>query len=202
MRSCRKTDFAGLAMGLKVFHGLIDKFWDTLYPIIEDDDLELRAAPLAIKLDVPVRQSPLNREGHNWFQYTESRAVGYEDQAKDANQKKARDLKITKDKKLPPELFDKSFRETPKAFYAGMEKSLDESLASLKALTALCDEKFGDTSPNFGKLKTALDEVRHVAHGLLDKKRETEPDPVVEAPPPEPEAAAEAATGRGIGNTA
>lgn len=118
----RKEGFAGLAMGLKLFHGLLGKFWETLYPPIEEDDLELRAAPLAIKFDLRVRESPLNREGHSWFLYTESRAVGYEDQAKDANQKKARDLKITKEKKLAPELFDKSFRETPKAFYAGLEK--------------------------------------------------------------------------------
>ncbi len=189
----RKEGFSGLAMGLKLCQGLLEKFWDTLYPPIEEDDLELRAAPLAIKLDIPVRQSPLNREGHSWFLYTESRAVGYEDQAKDSNQKKARELKITKEKKLAPELFDKSFRETPKAFYAGLEKSLDESIASLKSLVALCDEKFGDSSPNYGKLTTALTEVRHVAHTLLEKKRETEPDPVVETPPePAPVPAADA----------
>jgi len=178
-----KEGFPGLAMGLKLWYGLLDKFWDTLYPPIEEDDLELRAAPLAIKLDIAVRQSPLNREGHSWLLYTESRAVGYEEQAKDTAQKKARDLAITKEKKLPPELFDKSFRETPKVFYAALEKSLDECLASLKAVTTLCDEKFGDSSPSFGKFQTALQEVRHVAHALLDKKRETEPDPVVEAPP-------------------
>ena len=190
----RKEGFAGLVMGLKLFHGLLVKFWDTLYPIIDEGDLELRAASLGLlgestsritTIEIRVREVPLNREGHSWYQYTESRKVGYEDQAKDANQKKARDLAITKEKKLAPEIFDKSFRETPKAFYAGLEKSLDECLTSLKSLTALCDEKFGDSSPSIGKLKTALDEVRHVAHGLLDKKRETEPDPV-EAPPPEP----------------
>ena len=179
----RKDGFGGLAMGFKLWHGLLDKFWDTVYPLIDEDDLELRAAPLAIKLEVPVRLSPLNRDGHGWFLYTESRKVGYEDQAKDPNQKKARDQAINKDKKLAPEIFDKSFRETPKVFYVNVEKSLDECLASLKALNALCDEKFADTSPNFGPLKTALEEVRHVAHSLLDKKRETEPDPVVEAPP-------------------
>jgi type VI secretion system protein ImpA len=187
----RKEGFPGLAMGLKVCHGLLDKFWDTLYPPIEEDDLELRAAPLTIKLDLPVRQSPLNREGHSWFLYTESRKVGYEDQAKDPNQKKAREAAITKEKKLPPEAFDKSFTETPKLFYVALEKSLDESLASLKTLADFCDEKFGDSGPSFGKLKTALDEVRHVSHALLEKKRETEPDPVEAPPPPEPEAAAE-----------
>jgi type VI secretion system protein ImpA len=189
----RKEGFPGLAMGLKVCHGLLDKFWDTLYPPIEEDDLELRAAPLTIKLDVSVRLSPLNREGHGWLLYTESRKVGYEDQAKDPNQKKAREAAINKENKLPPEAFDKSFNETPKIFYLTLEKSLDECLSSLKALDAFCDEKFGDSGPSFGKLRTALEEVRHVAHALLEKKRETEPDPV-EAPPPassEPEAVVE-----------
>ena len=78
-----------------------------------------------------------------------------------------------------------------------LEKQLDASLSNLAALGALCDEKFGNDSPSFGKLKTALDEVRHVAHGLLTRKREIEPDPVVVEAPPEstgdadPEAAAE-----------
>ena len=189
----RREGFSGFAMGLKLCHGLLDKFWDTLYPPIEDDDLELRAAPLSIKLDVQVRQVPLNREGHSWFLYTESRKVGYEDQAKDPNQKKARENAINKEKKLPPETFDKAFNETPKAFYATLEKSVDECIASVKALGKFCDEKLGDSSPSFGKLETALQEVRHVAHSLLEKKRETEPDPI-EAPPPEA-VAAEAADG-------
>jgi type VI secretion system protein ImpA len=188
----RREGFSGFAVGLKLCHGLLDKFWETLYPLIEDDDLGLRAAPLAIKLDVQVRQVPLNREGHSWFLYTESRKVGYEDQAKDPNQKKARENAITKEKKLPPELFDKAFNETPKAFYAALEKSLDECLASLKALGQFCDERLGDSSPSFGKLETALHEVRHVAHSLLEKKREIEPDPV-EAAAPEAVAAEPAA---------
>jgi type VI secretion system protein ImpA len=136
----RKDGFAGLALGLKLFYGLLDKFWDTVYPPIEEDDLELRAAPLTMKLDIQVRQSPLNREGHSWFLYVESRAVGYEDQAKDPIQKKKRD-KALADKKLAPEIFDKSFRETPKVYYVALEKSLDECITSLKVLTELCDEK-------------------------------------------------------------
>ena len=192
----KRESFSGMAMGLKICHGLLDKFWDTLYPLIEDDDLEMRAAPLAIKMDLAVRQVALNREGHSWFQYTDSRKVGYEDQAKDPNAKKARDLLITKENKLPPEIFDKSFRETPKVFYSALEKSIDESIASLKVLNEFCDEKFGDSSPSFGKLQTALQEVRHVAHSLLDKKRETEPDPVEAPPAPEPEEVAEGEEGQ------
>ena len=192
----RKEAFPGLSSGLQLFHGLIDKFWDTLYPQIEDGDLELRVAPLewiGLKLEEPVRSSPLNRDGHSWYQYGQSRAVGYEDQAKTPDQKKKRD-KALAEGKLAPEVFDKSFTETPKAYYVNLEKQLDLCLASLAALGALCDQKFGDDGPTFGKLKTALSEVRHVAHSLLEKKRETDPDPVVEQPP-EPEAPAPTADG-------
>ena len=186
-----RESIAGLVAGLRLLHGLIDKFWDTLYPELEDDDLELRAAPLdwvGLKLEFPVRNAPLNREGHGWHQYSQSRTVGYEDQAKAPDQKKKREKNIAEGK-LQPEVFDKSFTETPKAFYLDLEKQLDTALATLAALGALCDEKFGDAGPSFGKLKSALDEVRHVAHSLLEKKRETEPDPVVEAPPEEAPAA-------------
>ena len=183
----RRDAFPGLAAGLQLFSGLIDKFWDTLYPLIEDGDLELRIAPLdwvGMKLEEPARSSPLNREGHGWYQYTQSRSVGYEDQAKSPEQKKKRE-KDLKEGKLPPEAFDKSFTETPKAFYVELEKQLDACLANLKALGATCDEKFGDSGPSFNKLKTALEEVRHVTHSLLTEKRKIEPDPVIVEPPPE-----------------
>jgi type VI secretion system protein ImpA len=181
----RKEGFAGFNSGLQLLKGLLERFWDTLYPIIEDDDRELRAGPLqwiALKFDVPIHNAALNREGHNWQQYNESRTVGYEDQAKTPELKKKRE-KDLKEGKLPPEAFDKSFADTPKAFYADLEKQLDASLASLAALGEFCDEKFGDDGPSFAKLKTSLVEVRHVTHGLLTKKREIEPDPVVEEPP-------------------
>jgi type VI secretion system protein ImpA len=202
----RQDGFAGLNAGLQLFHGLIDKFWDSVYPRIDEDgDLEMRAGPVSwigqpadkgkSPLCVTVRKTPLNREGHGLYLYNQSRGVGYEDQAKTPEQKKKRD-KDLKEGKLPPETFDKSFTETPKSFYVGVEKQLDATLASLAALGVLCDEKFLNDGPSFGSLKTALEEVRHVAHSLLNEKRKTEPDPVVvEPPPPEEEAPASAEAG-------
>jgi type VI secretion system protein ImpA len=193
----KREAFAGFASGLQLCHGLVDKFWDTLYPQIEDDDLELRVAPLewvAIKLEQPIRLSSFNRDGHNYFQYNESRSVLYEDQAKTPDQKKKRE-KDLKENKLPPEAFDKSFTETPKAFYVNLEKSIDLALQSLADLGKLCEDKFGDSSPSFTKLKNALTEVRHLTHSLLEKKRETEPDPVEVVPEPEEVAAAEGVEG-------
>ncbi|HVN07123.1 MAG TPA: type VI secretion system protein TssA [Bryobacteraceae bacterium] len=184
--------FAGLNDGLALCRGLIEGFWDTLHPELEEGDAELRAGPLDFigsKLDVPVRHVGLNREGHDFFEYKASRAIIYEDQAKTKEQKSARDAAL-KEGKLAPEIFDRAFGETPKAFYAEAEKSLDTCLESLTGIDKLCTEKFGDAAPAFGKLHTALEEVRHVVHGFLQKKREFEPDPVEEAPPPPAEAAA------------
>jgi type VI secretion system protein ImpA len=188
--------FAGLLDGLTLCHGMIDKFWDTLYPIIEEDDLELRAMPLdwmGSRLDIPLKGVALSKDGYNFFQHKDSRSVLPEDQAKSKEQKAERENAL-KDGKLAPEIFDRSFGETPKAFYAEAEKTLDACLGTLKTLNEQCDEKFGDAAPSFGKLRTGLEEVRRLVHGFLQKKREFEPDPVEEAPPV-PEAAGESVEG-------
>src|SRR5579875_2001867 len=42
----RKHRFAGFQEGLDLLRGLLENFWETLYPELEDGDAELRAAPL------------------------------------------------------------------------------------------------------------------------------------------------------------
>ena len=176
--------FAGLRHGLALCHGLVLRFWDGLYPPIEDGDTELRAAPLdwlGTSLEIPLKNRPLAAAGYDWFKFKESRVVGYEENAQTDNEKKNRN-KMLAGGKLAPEAFDKSFAETPKSFYAQSEKDLDACISELKSLDESCTEKFGDGAPSFGRLKVALEEVRHTVHGLLEKKRETEPDPVEAAP--------------------
>lgn len=197
----KKNGFEGLRDGLALCQALIENFWDNLYPELDDGDAEFRAAPLdwiGSKFEFSVKSVPLCREGFDFYKYKESRAVGYEDQAKEKDKKAARDAAI-KAGKLTPEAFDKSFGETPKAFYAQGEKNLDASLEALAALDAISQEKFTDAAPAFGKLKAALEEVRHVVHGFLQKKREIEPDPVEEAPKPEPVASAAATQAESAG---
>jgi type VI secretion system protein ImpA len=176
--------FAGLCRGITLTHELMTGFWDTVYPVIEDGDRELRAKPLAwigTSLDFPLRSAPLVDAGYSWFAYKDSRLVGYEDQTKTDKDRKAR-TKLIEDGKIPPEVFDKAFAETPKAFYLTAEKNLDACLKALEELEKSCNEKFEDDAPAFGKLKNGLTEVRQTVHTLLNKKREKEPDPVEEVP--------------------
>jgi type VI secretion system protein ImpA len=177
----RTQGFSGLLEGLTVCDGLVRNFWETLNPPLEGGDEEPRMAHLdwVGALELPVKSVPLTRQGYDWLKYKESRLVGYEEQAKSDKEKKLRAERLA-EKKLTPEAFDKAFVETPKAFYLQSEKELDLCLKSVADLDELCGQKFRDSRPSFSKLRNALEEVRHVVHGLLQKKRETEPDPVEE----------------------
>jgi len=176
----RTEGFAGLKQGLDLLQGFVGTFWDGLYPELEDGDAELRAAPLqwiGSNLVVPLQNAPINKARHGWLDYTQSKKIGYEEQA-DNDDKKAARAALLAEGKLAPEDFDKSFTETPKAFYVAAEATLDGSTAAVEALDTLCQEKFGDLAPSFSDLKKGLETVRHTVHLLLQKKRETEPDPV------------------------
>jgi type VI secretion system protein ImpA len=176
--------FGGLRQGIELCHNLMREFWDTVYPIIEDGDRELRARPLSwigSMLDFPLRSTPIVNAGYSWFVYKDSRTVGYEDQSKADKDRKARAAMI-EDGKLAPETVDKAFAETPKAFYLQAEKDLDGCIEALANLDKYCDEMFEDDAPSFSKLKTGVAEVRHTIHTLLEKKREKEPDPVEAEP--------------------
>jgi type VI secretion system protein ImpA len=134
-------------------------------------------------LDLPLRSTPIVAAGYSFLVYKDSRVVGYEDQVKTDKDRKNRETML-QNGKLAPEVFDKAFAETPKAFYTQTEKDLDACLETVAQIDAFCDEKFAGDSPGFGKLEAALKDIRHTIHQLLEKKREKEPDPV-EAPPAE-----------------
>jgi type VI secretion system protein ImpA len=176
----RVEGFPGLRQGTQLLQDLTSTFWETVYPQLEDGDAELRASPLqwiGTSLGFTLRNVPLNRAGNAWVDYVESRKIPSEEQADTDEKVTARRVALGAGK-LAPEQFDKSFTETPKAFYAASESALDDSTKLVESLDTLCRDKFGDVSPSFVDLKKALQEVRHTVHQLLQKKRETEPDPV------------------------
>ena len=181
----RKEGFPGLRQGLELIKGMLEDFWDTLYPEVEDGDVEMRAAPLewiGSFLDQPLRQVGLTKQGHDWLQYKESRSIPTEEEAgKDSKKAEIRIARLA-DGKIAPEVFDKGFEGTPKAYYAGLVGDLDACLELMDSITRTCEEKFGDATPTFSSLKTTLDEIRHTANLFLQKKRELEPDAKPEGP--------------------
>src|SRR5271157_4769299 len=173
----KQSGFGALKEGLTLCHGLVEKFWDTLYPAIEDGDMEVRAAPLEFlgsRLEIPLKSVRLvAKEPIGFTDVQESRKLGHEADAKTDEAKKSRAAAI-KQGRIPLETIDKCFEETPKAFYANGEKDIDACLQIVAQLNESCNAKFGDVAPSFGNLESVLGEIRPVMHAFLQKKREKE----------------------------
>ena len=187
----RREGFVVLTPCLTFLRDLVEKFWDTLYPEIEDGDMEVRAAPLdwlGGKFEPQLRWLPITASKLSWFKYKESRTVGSEAEAAASDDKKKLRAQLIKDGKLSAEEFDQAVDETPKPFYETLQAQLNDSLAALNALGELCDEKFGDQAPSFIKLRTALEDLSQLARIVINKKGGPTP---VAASAPEPAAVAE-----------
>lgn len=191
----RREGFSGLRAGLDLLRGLLENYWETLYPELEDGDAELRATPLewiGSRLDDPLRKVPLTRSGYDWFKYKVSRSVPSEADAEGNENKTQARAEAIADGKLTPEEFDQACEETPRTSYEQWQEDLNGCLESVDSLNSLCEEKFGDYAPNFGALRKTLEELKQTVRIVLAKKGEPAPaqqESSSWASEPEPEAA-------------
>ncbi|MGE5570096.1 MAG: type VI secretion system protein TssA [Rhodospirillales bacterium] len=180
----RREGFSGLKDGLELARGLIEQYWDNLYPELEDGDAELRAMPLewiGSRLDTPLRSVPLTRSGYNWLKYKESRSVPSEADAEGNEVKAQARADAIAEGKLTPEEFDEACDETPRSAYEQWAEQLDGCLEVLEQLDSLCQERFGDYAPSFGGLRQTLEELKQVVRILLAKKAPQAPEAAAEA---------------------
>ena len=177
--------FDGLAAGLKIITGLMQDYWEHLYPPIEDGDLDFRGAPLEFmneKLWSYVKQVPVTDErttpGYSWLKWQESREVGYDADTRnkygdvDENKKKKRDESVAEGK-LTAEEFDAAVAASPAAFYKLLAESLASCLDEFKALDATVDEKFGQQAPRLAEFGRAIEECNQLAGRIYKEKAPT-----------------------------
>jgi type VI secretion system protein ImpA len=157
----------------KFIHDLLDQFWDTLYPEIEDGDVELRAGPLewlGSKLDTPIRQAPITASGLSYLSYKESRLVGFEADAADSMDKlEVRTARINEGK-VTGEQFDEAVDATPMGFYGTTLSAVNEALTETQSLLDFCDERFGNEAPGFSNTRKGLEDVAQLLELFLRKK--------------------------------
>ncbi len=182
-----KQGFAGLATGLEGLSGMLREFWETLYPLPEDDDLELRSGPLEFigtKLVIPARMTVLGSTGFSFNQYLDSRKLPRELEAEEDRAKRTLRTEATELGKALPEAVDAAFEMLTKVGVRAILADVDQSIASLAALEKISDERFGRDAPAFNGLREALDELRRFMQGQLAIKLELDPDPLVEEAAP------------------
>jgi type VI secretion system protein ImpA len=181
----RREGIAGLREGLQLLVDLLEQFWDQVHPVIEDGDVDMRAAPLAwvgSYIDVGVRLAPVDAKGVTLAQYLESRTVPTEEEAKWDEEKGERRKQALADKKFTPEQFEEGFAATPKAWYKQFLNDADAAIELAKRIEKIGDERLGDSAPGYKGLRDALNDIRVAAAGLLRRKLEVDPDPADEEP--------------------
>ena len=199
--------FAGVKTGLALLEGLLGAFWDHVYPLAEDGDLDYRCGPLEFvndKLTLLIRTVPLTDSrmgpGYSWLQWQESVKVGKETDILnqwgdvDDTKKQARDQLIA-DGKLTGEAFEAAVQVSSRAFYEELMQLIQSCLDVFLRLDALVDEKFGNEAPRLSDFRTALEDCGTQVGKILKEKRRLEPDPELDAvPEPAGEGALPAAT--------
>jgi type VI secretion system protein ImpA len=182
----RRHGFPGLRDGFHLIRELQERFWDVLYPEIEERDLESRAAPLVWlneKLPVAIRQVPVTQgvsgENYAWLHWKESREVdnlGRQDQEAMAA--------ALADGKITGEQFDKTVESTSLAYYKTLFEDLGQLYQEYEQLDQAVDEKFGRQLLTLGELEEAIEDCRTLVTDIVKKKGGLPPDPT--SPEPEP----------------
>lgn len=171
-----KEGFEGTSASLNIINGLIREFWDSLYPQMEEDDLEYRIAPLELmneKLTGRIQQipvtDPLRTLGYSWLKWQESRQVGYDADSrdKDANERRQQALaegKITADE------FDSAVAMSSPGFYKTVSETVAACLEEFRVLDGLVDEKFGREAPRLFEFDQALQGVNDLVQKICKDK--------------------------------
>src|SRR5687767_2334225 len=165
-----KEGFPGLISGVALIRGLIENFWEGLYPELDDGDAEMRAAPLewlgAHYLEVPIKRVPLTKSGLTLLDYQKAKKLGREADAAETYERQEAFQAAVAAGELTLDEWDKAFASTSKELYRSRVADIDALLAALEELQPITEEKFGEFSPSFGKLRSILEEVRHQSNQL------------------------------------
>ena len=168
----RRYGFHGLQEGFALIHGLIENFWNDLYPLPDEDGIETRIAPLAGLngegaegvLIAPIRKVPIT-EGHSPGPFS----LWQYQQALDIQRNPDEDLRRSKFEKLGFTLDDieRAVNESSAQFYVELFENLSAAIESYQQIGALLDQHCGtDYAPSTRNIVSILEECRGAATHL------------------------------------
>jgi len=173
----RESGFAGFRDGLRLIHGFIDRFWDGLHPLPEDNDLDNRAAPFAwltshdggARMPAALREIPLappsGGQALHWnFWYLRRVAPQGKDEKEDSFKRRSAEGEQKR------QLFDGAVETSPIAFYQALLADMDACLAEIEQLAVVLDQRLGDQSPSWEALRKSIGEIRVFVYGVLKRR--------------------------------
>jgi type VI secretion system protein ImpA len=174
--------FKGFKFGLQLLSKLLTEFWQTLYPQIEDDDLDFRAGPFAYmneKLPTVVFQvsicDPDHTKGFSYFAWEESRLVGF-DKGLDEEQQERRQ-KLIDEGKVSGEEFRSAVNLGSINFYTHLRNQLAECRDQLNVLDNIVTIQFSPDPPGIARLVDAVEACLRLVEKIFAEKQKSEVDP-------------------------
>jgi len=159
----RLYGFDGLAAGIKVMHGLVEGFWDSLYPRPDEDGLETTVAGVAGlngvggegTLAQPIRKVALFRSVQGGpialWQIEQADAL----QSLEPDRRQARIAAGA----LSLDMVEKGAAQMPREHWAALIPSVREALAAWQALGEALDAKAGSAAPPTSAVRGLLEAV-------------------------------------------
>jgi type VI secretion system protein ImpA len=170
----RIEGFRGLRDSLNLIQGLVENFWDSLYPEADEDGIESKVAPVAGlngsgssgTLEQPIRMVPLvtsSTGAYSLWHYEQALDL---ERVTDPERRQAR----IEAGAIELETFNQAVRDTPTADLAAALEAVEECLAALKAMSEALDQAAGPDSPSIGAIRDLLSRIAgSIRHFAADK---------------------------------
>jgi type VI secretion system protein ImpA len=188
----RLHGFAGLRDGFRLAGGLVERFWDGLYPSPDEEGVATRVAPLTGLNGDNAEGTLLNPIAR--VPITEATSVGrlactnYQEAL---NFNKITDPKV-REKRLAAgamtlDKFQKALAETPPPFFRTLVEDLTQCQEEFAKLTAILGTKAGEHAPPTTSIRDALtsclDVIKNVARDKLGSTAPKEAAPAKDGAP-------------------
>ena len=186
----REYGFAGLRDSLRLLTGLQENFWETIFPEIDEGDMEGRANAIAVmdkQAAFAIKSAPITGfAGYSVNDWEDSRRFDIPeniDTLDSTDQQKYNELRAQaeKENRVTANKWKIELAQSRRAFFEELAFIIDECWASYNELNRVNEEKYDrNQTPGLGNLKKALDDIQSQVKKLLEEKRAEEPDEIEE----------------------
>ncbi|WP_206951250.1 type VI secretion system protein TssA [Trinickia acidisoli] len=180
-----KQGVAGLSQGYALLAALAERYWDTVHPLPEDDDVEYRLGNvswLAGRTVQLLREVPLTQSSGGAFSGLDWDVGTNVAQAVRRDPDRADEISHGKPS---IEQIEAAKRATPPAFYRTLLTDLKAFEAAMQALEQALDARAGTSAPSFRQAKEAYEFVFGLAERFArDVGAKVDPAPAQPQPSP------------------
>ncbi len=187
----KENGFVGLRDALQMLAKLLDTFWDTMHPIVDEGDMEGRANAIAwmeAQAAFALKQGKITGyNGYSFVDYEDSKRFDIPDNLESldtADQVKFNELRAQaeRENRVTANKWRAELAQTRRAFCEELNFLIEECWTAYNELNRVIEVKFDlNQAPATNNLKKGLDEVHSLVKKILEEKRLEEPDEADEA---------------------